>query len=207
MKTFNVKQSLKTAALFASSILTIAMITACGKNGGGDAPPPSGPGVIVSSCTSCPANSALLASGVGRTIYGGQVESQMALEFYGDGTYMQSYSGQTTYSPMQYAGTVAAQGSLQWNIPSNLCGIPAGAYAISTVSPGYWRGQSFNNLMLTAVGPTSLQIMISGWITAAVPSLVGFDGRQYPFKVQGQMYIRGQSTGYYGAQTCPIYVE
>ena len=209
MKQVKVKDVFKAAAIFASAALTMAMFTACGKSGGSNPAPvvaAVAPVQVVPTCATCPGNSQLLAAGVGSSYYASQPESQIMLQFFGDGSVMQNYQSGNAYlqSNQSYYGTVAAQGTLNWNIASVLCGIPAGAYQITTVTPGQWQGQSFNNMILTATGPVALQIQMSGWIQAAVPSLVGIDGRQYPFKLVGQMNVRGQGTSAFGPMTCPI---
>ncbi|MES2964281.1 MAG: hypothetical protein V4760_10350, partial [Bdellovibrionota bacterium] len=181
MKTSNAnfKKNLFKAMMLFASALTISAFTACGKNGGDSPPPiaPVGPGIGYGSCATCGGNSALLASGTGNTYYGGQLQGNLNLEFYGTGI-VNTAGGQTQQS--SYSGTVAAQGSMVWQIPSMMCGLQAGTYAVTTTQAGNWYGQSFRGLALQLTGPTQATMYIQGWISPATPALVGLDGRQYP---------------------------
>lgn len=179
------------------SALTVSVFTACGKSGG-DAPPPivtPGPNPIYGSCATCPANSALLASGTGNTYYAGQLQGNVNLEFYGTGI-TNTAGGQ--YQTSNYYGSVAGQGTLYWQVPSMLCGLPQGTYAITTTQAGTWYGQSFSNMVFQATGPASVTIYANGWISPATPALIGLDGRQYPYQVVGQFRVIPNGGGGYG---------
>lgn len=204
MKTVNFKKTMFQAfALFASA-LTLAAFTACGKNGG-DAPPPIapvGPGGIYGQCATCGANSALLASGTGNTYYAGQLQGNVNLEFYGTGA-VNAAGGQ--YQTSSYYGNVAAQGTLIWQVPSMMCGLPAGTYSLTTTQPGTWYGQSFSNMVFQANGPAQVTIYANGWISPATPALIGLDGRQYPYQVVGQFRVIPTGGGYqYGGGGCTL---
>ena len=187
MKTTNFKQNAIKAMMLFASTLTLAAFTACGKNGGDSAPAVVNPYAITyGSCPTCGANSAFLASGTGNTYYANQLQGNLSLEFYGTGV-ANTAGGQ--YQSSNYYGSVSAQGTLIWQIPSLLCGMPQGTYTVHTVTPGQWQGQNFSGMVLQATGPASVTIQGAGWLAPASPALVGLDGRQYPYQLVGNFYV------------------
>jgi hypothetical protein len=195
MKTNFKHNVLKAMMLFASAI-SIAAFTACGNKGGDNPPPiqPIGPGIGYGSCATCGGNSALLASGTGNTYYAGQLQGNLNLEFYGTGVVG---TGNPQYQQSNYSGSVAAQGTMIWQIPSMMCGLPQGTYSVTTIQPGMWNYQSFENLSLQLSGPAQATLYIRGWISPATPALVGLDGRQYPYQVVGQARVMTNGGGGY----------
>ncbi|MEK7357802.1 MAG: hypothetical protein AAB250_15230 [Bdellovibrionota bacterium] len=195
MKTsfYNKKNLMKALMVFASA-MTLAAFTACGKNGGDSPPPPPvvPVGPVYGQCTNCPAGSALLASGTGNTYYQNQLQGNINLEFYGSGVTNQA-GGQ--YQQTNYYGSVSAQGTMIWQIPSLMCGLQQGTYSVTTTQAGSWQGQSFYNLVLQLNGPTQATVYANGWISAATPALIGLDGRQYPYQVVGQFRVMSTSNG------------
>lgn len=188
MKTTNFKKNVIQAMMLFASALTLAAFTACGKNGG-DAPPPPvvNPNAITyGSCPTCGANSAFLASGTGNTYYANQLQGNLNLEFYGTGV-TNTAGGQ--YQSSNYYGSVSAQGTLIWQVPSLMCGMPQGTYSVRTVTPGTWSNQNFQGLVLQATGPANVTIQGSGWLAPATPALVGLDGRQYPYQIVGNFWV------------------
>lgn len=184
----NKKHFMQALMLFASA-LTLAAFTACGKNGGDQAPPPVvGPGVVnpYGTCPTCPAGSALLASGTGNTYYQNQLQGNLNLEFYGTGV-QNTAGGQ--YQQSNYYGSVSAQGTMIWQIPSLMCGLQAGTYSVTTTQAGMWQYTSFENMVLQLNGPTQATIYLRGWVSPATPAMIGLDGRQYPYQIVGQARV------------------
>ena len=159
-------------------------VTACGnKNDGGGTVVATGP--ITPSCVGCPAGVTLLSSAVGKSFSGGALESELALQFYGDSSILGQQIASGGTSLPTYYGSVVATGTLRVRVARTYgCNIPAGDYTITTTAPGTWNNQSFWNLQMTATGPTTLQITLqNNAVFGAVPAIVDLAGAQYPFKL------------------------
>lgn len=207
MKTSMTKKTFTQSLMLFASVLTLTVITACGKNGGDSAPPPvvTPTGPIYGSCATCGPNSQLIASAAGYTYFAGQTESNINLEFYGTGlTQTQQYPQQQQY----YSGSVSAQGTIHWRGQQSLmCGMGPGVYTLTTTQAGTWNGRNVYGMVMQAVGPTSVTIYVDGSVGAATPAILGDDGRQYPYSFMGRLRIVPNSGGnpYYYGGGCELY--
>lgn len=213
MKTQTWKNIFKTASVYSLAAIATLFVAACGKSGDSAAPMPVGPGVGYPTCATCAANSSFLASGAGRFYASGSLSFELALELFGNSQTMGTYgtqqpvpAGSAYYSqPMtyNYSGAISSQGTLTVvNVPYMSCNIPPGTYQVQTTQPGYFgNGQSFGSMSMQAIGPAQLEIVIENWgawLKSAIPAVQTLDGRQFPYKVQGRVWIR--STGAYMGQ-------
>lgn len=219
MKTQTWKNIFRAASVYSLAAIATLFVAACGKSGDSAAPMPVGPSIGHPTCATCAANTSFLASGAGRFYSGGQLSFELALELFGNSATMGTNgaqpvpAGSAYYSqPMtyNYSGAISSQGTLTVvNVPYLSCNIPPGTYQVQTVQPGYFgHGQSFGSMSMQAVGPTQLEIVIESWgawLKSSIPALQTLDGRQFPYKVQGRVWIR--STGAQMGQPMPGYPQ
>lgn len=225
MKNANGKTEWMRYFAYALSAVTIAIAaSACGKKDGG-----GGGGAVAvvpgygASCVGCTATmTGLVASGNARSmgyVNGAWVEqAELSLNFYGEaagvtGTGGGYYGG--------YRGAVAASGVMRVRVakaptapvgypggyPATGCNVPAGDYQITTLTPGVWSGQSFQNLQVQAAGPVVLRLDLRvGMIQAATPALVDWGGQTFPYFVKTQAWVTPISGGgYCNAGNIPEY--
>lgn len=185
--------------LITVAIVWASMITGCG-NSNGSAPviaetPPADPYIVTSAqCAGCPPNTMFLDSAVGEMTYWGAPGLELSLKFYGDASVMAGYPASGGVLAQQsYAGPVIAAGKLLVKQAYPACGIPAGIYNVQSTAPGLWIAKySFNNLGLTATGPTTAQIqLVSGWVNPQIPPVTAADGAQYPFRIVSRVRMLG----------------
>jgi hypothetical protein len=196
-----------------TALLSVFALVACGSGGGGGAVPQPIGGGLMPSCLGCPAGTGtFLDSAVGQVIsYSlNQTEAELSLEFFGADVSIMNpmLGGYLATGNNSYQGAVAAQGIFVVQIPSALCNLPAGIYEVTTSQPGMWGGggQSFGNLVLNGYGPTQIQIAFGNWggmVSRAIPPAVSFDGRQFPFRLQGMINVRGPNA----MSWCPMTLQ
>lgn len=199
-------------AYAAATLMVAFMATACGnKDGGGGAVAVVPTGVGAQSCTTgCGNLTGLVASALGKSYTNGSTEQAAAgLQFYGDPNIIaasQAQGSQTRY----YRGSAVMGGVIHVkfaNAEPGACVIPAGDYVIQTQNqpPGQWSREEFGNMMVTAVGPVTLQIQVYyGMISGTTPAAVDpANGQTYPFIFRSEFYVLSSSGGGYCSPTDP----
>lgn len=187
-----IKRYAKIVSKIAIVLIAAVTVTACGKKKNNAAQPIPGPVVPVLPCPSCVASSQLLMtslSGVYGSYIGGNY-IELGLEFYSDGA--TSFSGQDPY--FRYSGPAFAHGTMYVteDMTPGSCSLPVGTYVVRPLSgqPAELHNEVMHNLMLEAVGPISVKIYIpSGIMRMRTNAQIGRDGKTYPFRMTGVMYM------------------
>lgn len=201
MKTMNLKNwkaATRFALLAAMAVLTVVS-TGCGKKKSNNNPSAytgygAGP-----NCTNCVGGAnALLSSALGEKSQGSvPLRIQIGLEFYGQGAVQpqpSTYPGQYGGNPYSnYRGQVQAQGRMRITQADPYCGIlpqHVGDYTLTTIQAGEYSGGMIYNMMLQASGPYPFTIRLDRTMINNSPTAsVGFDGRQYPNRLQNDIFI------------------
>lgn len=177
---------------YAFIAVTISLlVSACGEDKGGQthAVVPVNP-YINASCIGCPVSTTLISSALGKSWnYANLQQAQLSLQFYADAA---SYTAAQTMGSRYYQGPVVAGGFLNVLIPktsSPYCIIPQGLYTISTLAPGQWSGETFSEMRLQAIGPTSLQLVLRrNGITAGMTQ-IDRQGQSFPYSLMTDVEV------------------
>ena len=179
-----------------STVVVALMVTACGKKDeGGGAPAIAVVPGAGASCTGCPASTALVASGLGVFLNQYNVkQAELSAQFYGESA---AVAAARTSGSMYYNGPVVIGGTMRVIVAKTTgCVVPAGDYALQTLTPGQWQGEQFRNLTVTATGPVTLQLQINyGFVSGATPALVDAVGATFPYRVRSDVYVNSSSGG------------
>jgi hypothetical protein len=154
-------------------------------------------------CSGCPNNRAVIASGLGKVIdLSNQVQMEMGLTFYGDSAIINQNQNQVGY----YQGTVVAQGYLRILRSTNNgtgCQIPVGTYQVNPTQSGNWLMHSFTDIRFEANngGSRIRGYLYNNYVTSAAPAVRGSDGNTYPYKIKQWLIIEtvnGNNCGVFG---------
>lgn len=192
----NWKGATRIALLSLIAVLSVITTTGCGKKkNGNDQAGYYGYGANPN-CANCNngANS-LLSSAYGttdRSVY--PLRMAIGLEFYGTGGVATTqYPGGYSDPYQRYNGPVQAQGRMKITAADPYCGIlpqHVGDYTLSTQQAGQVEGNIVYDLILQASGPYPFTIKLSRtMINDTGVATTGFDGRQYPKRLQNDIYI------------------
>lgn len=187
---------------YSASVVLFSVITslaACGSKGGNNAPPPVGPNPVLQNCVNCqnlfqafseyfPNPYAQVVAGITLNwTFQSQVGIQQPLQPqqynpynpyptnpYGSGGQVSIGSGYN--SVVNYVGPVSASGIISIAQPMTLgyCQIPAGDYQLITMAQGQWSSGIVTNLRLQAVGPATINLVLTqGQVAAKTGSQLG----------------------------------
>jgi hypothetical protein len=179
---------MKRFKMIAITALVAISAVACGRNGGGGT---SGrvSQTTVPGCPTCGANT-ILASGLGEMTYYGGPGLELGLQFHGDPQILGNQAG--GYYIGDYVGPVIAKGKMLVKVHYQSCGVPAGSYTVENTRAGQWGNQyMFQGIQMVAKGPVQVQILISGFLDGVIPAARGWDGTQYPYRLQARMQMYG----------------
>lgn len=164
---------MKTIYQALTALVAVLVMTGCGKSNdsNGSVVPYNSP----YGCATCVGGTGSpLALAVGTSGYGEQLGLQISIA--------QTTQGQS--------GQVIANGILDVTQYSQLCGLSPGRYTVQTTTPGLLQGSAtVTNLMLTATGPTTVQIMVPQIQINYGISAIGRDGTQYSSTMYVDAYV------------------
>ncbi len=177
-------------------MVAAAMVSACGKKNSG--PAPLGPLAPVVPCQTCVAGSQFLLSSLSG-VFGGTTGSsyiELGIEFFSNGTAMIP-GVQDPYA--RYNGPAFAQGTMYVTQDpyAATCSLPVGTYVVYSYNnqPATMYSDVMHDLYLEAVGPVRVLIHVPrGILSARTGAQIGKDGKTYPFRMQGSMYMYPQGS-------------
>lgn len=193
------KRYAKSAFALTMILVASVMVTACGKKKS-NAPPaavpvPVGPALA---CPTCVAGSQFLMSSLSGVFGAGTGASyiELGLEFFSNGA-VAVPGGQDPYA--RYSGPAFAHGNMYVSADpyASTCPLPVGTYVVRPYNgqPSEMYFDVMHDLVLEAQGPIRVLIHIPRGITVArTGAQIGKDGKTYPFRMQGAMYMYPQGT-------------
>jgi hypothetical protein len=176
MKTFSL---FKKVSLAASALFVIAAFAACGKSNG--IARNNNPYTGIQNCPGCGigGGNQNLGTAIGESFWMGspQVEARLVLNLIAGGN--------------QAGGTISANGRFDMQMQyATGCGVPPGAYQVTTIQQGQFGGTTFGNLTLLATGPSQVRIFIP---QGAMSSIGG--------RLTGVGYMN------YASESCKLYLQ